>query len=94
MLSSIPEEERAKEIKKLDLDQEHLPVERALGEQWNVEKDTLRFQVNIQNQTATRRGILSTVSSVYDPVGFLAPVGFTAKHILQKLCHLKYGWDD
>lgn len=59
-----------------------------------MEEDTLRFQVNIKNQTATRRGILSTVSSVYDPLGCLAPVVFTAKHILQKLCVLKYRWDD
>lgn len=94
LLASIPEEERATEVKDIDLDQKHLPVERALGVQWNVEEDTFRIQVNLKNQPYTRRGILSTVSSVYDPLGFLSPFVFTAKHILQQLCHLNYGWDD
>ena len=94
VLASIPEKERATEVKDIDLDQKHLPVERALGVQWNVEEDTFRIQVNMKNQPYTRRGILSTVSSVYDPLGFLAPFIFSAKHILQQLCQLNYGWDD
>lgn len=42
----------------------------------------------------THRGILSTVSSFYDPLGILAPVVFTAKRILQDLCRNRLGWDD
>jgi hypothetical protein len=34
VLESVPEEERAKEIKGLDLGQDKLPVERALGVWW------------------------------------------------------------
>ncbi len=42
----------------------------------------------------TRRGILSTVSSFYDPLGILAPVVFSAKRILQDLCRNRLGGDD
>ena len=39
VLAVIPEEERAKEVKDLDLDCDNLPVERALGVRWCVQSD-------------------------------------------------------
>ena len=38
-------------------------------------------------------GILSTVSSVYDPLGFVAPVILVGKQILQQMCADGHGWD-
>ncbi len=61
-----------------------LPVERALGVQWCIESDSLQFKIAIQDRPLTRRGILSMVSSVYDPLGFLSPVILPAKQILQE----------
>lgn len=94
LLSLIPEEERAKEVKTLDLDRECLPMERALGAQWNVDHDTFTFSMAVKKRPTTRRGILSVVHSVYDPLGFLAPVILTGKRILQDLCKIKLGWDE
>lgn len=94
VLASIPEEERAKEVKNLDLDHDSLPVERAPGVRWCVQSDTFKFSINIQERPLTRRGILSTVSSFYDPLGILATVFFSAKRILQDLCRNWLGWDD
>ncbi len=42
----------------------------------------------------TRRGILSFVASVYDPLGLVAPVVLPAKRILQELCRENQGWDE
>ncbi|KAK0136825.1 hypothetical protein N1851_026997 [Merluccius polli] len=92
VVAAIPEEERAK-VKHMDIDKEHLPVERALGVQWNVEEDTFNFKLALKSQPVTRRGILSVVSSVYDPLGFLSPVILIAKQVLQDLCRTKCGWD-
>lgn len=45
------------------------------------------------DKTPTRKNILSILSSVYDPLGILAPVVLPAKGTLQELCRLKIGWD-
>lgn len=94
VLSEIPEENRAKAVKTLDLGRDQLPMEKTLGVQWDVEQDVFTFSIMEKHKPMTRRGILSTVSSIYDPLGFLAPVILTAKQILQHLCKMKLGWDD
>jgi hypothetical protein len=93
-LTSIPKEERGKEVKDLDLDQDKLPIERALGIQWSAESDKFCFKIAIiKERPSTRRGILSIMSSIYDPLGLLSPVILSAKFILQELYRLKLGWD-
>ena len=94
VMTSIPISERAKEVKDLDLDYDNLPIDRALGVQWCQNSDSFQFKLELKNQPLTRRGILSMVSSVYDPLGFLAPFVLKAKIILQELCKLQLGWDD
>lgn len=42
----------------------------------------------------TRRGIVSVVYSLYDPLGFIAPYIMKAKLILQMLSRKKIGWDE
>nr|XP_049612500.1 uncharacterized protein LOC125989984 [Syngnathus scovelli] len=69
VLSCIPENERAAKMKDLDLNKDTLPTERALGIHWCTESDTFTFKVNVPRKPATRRGILSVVNSVYDPLG-------------------------
>ena len=70
VIEHIPHEDRAKGIKDLDLVHDKLPVERALGIQWCVESDTFQFRIVLGDRPLTRRGILSTINSVYDPLGF------------------------
>ena len=89
MLSKIPEADRAKPP--LDSDLENLPVERTLGVPWDVEKDAFLFKVHEPHQPPTKRGILSAVSSLYDPMGFVCPVVLEAKKILQPLWKLNMG---
>ena len=92
VMESIPESERAKSVKNLDFG--HAPIERALGVQWCISSDTFGFSIAIKDRPATRRGILSVVSSVYDPLGFLAPFILPAKILLQDLCKKKLDWDE
>ena len=91
-MHTIPNTERAKSVIDLDLEKDTLPVERALGVLWNVEKDVFTFGSAMIKKPTTRRGLLSVTSSLYDPMGFVAPVVLTAKKLLQKLC--KLGWDE
>ena len=46
-----------------------LPNEQALGILWNVEPDTLGFKIAIKEKPLIRRGILSPLSSIYNPLG-------------------------
>lgn len=48
----------------------------------------------MKDQPSTRRGCLSVIASLYDPLGFIAPFSLTGKRILQELCHRGIGWDD
>lgn len=93
VLQSIPENQWAKDLKELNLDGDKLPIERALGLLWCVETDNFKFKTEIK-QAHTRRGMLSVTSSIYDPLGILAPVTLSAKMMQQELCRRKCGWDD
>ncbi|XP_068234194.1 uncharacterized protein [Palaemon carinicauda] len=45
--------------------------------------------------TAVKRGLLSTISSLYDPLGLLSPIILLAKKLLQELCQVEsLDWDE
>ena len=94
VLASVAEKDFAPSVKSLDLELEDLPINRALGMQWNTEDDTFGFRTIPDVKANTRREILSVMSSLYDPLGLAAPVILPAKQILQKLCKQNLGWDD
>ena len=45
--------------------------------------------MNIKEKPLTRRGLLSIISSIYDPLGFV-----TTKILMQELCKENLSWDD
>ena len=94
VLMSVPHDIRAHDLRTLDLSCHFLPVERALGVQWAIESDTLGFRIILKDKPLTRRGILSTICSVYDPLGIAAPFLLNGKKILQDLCRMKIDWDE
>ena len=91
VLAAIPIEKRAAPT--LDLDLDELPTDRALGIQWDVESDTFGFKVTNLNKPDTMRGVLSTISSVFDPLNLAAPAMLPAKQIMQTLWRRKLPWD-
>ena len=85
VMEAFPPEDRAKDVKDLDLRQDVLPTQRALGVQWDLEDDQLTFSVSVPEKPLTRRGVLSIVNSLCDPLGLVAPVVLVGKLLLQKL---------
>ena len=55
--------------------------------------DCFKFSIILKDQPLTRRGVLATVASVYDPLGFLAPLVLKAKKILQEISNRGVSWD-
>ena len=92
VLQSIPPEERSMDVKSLQLDHE-LTVERTLGLEWCVQLDSFQFRIVLKDRPPTRRGILSTVYSLFDPLGLLSPVILVGRQILQDICKEQYDWD-
>ena len=77
-----------------ELNCEDMPTEQALAVRWNLESDTLGFKVKLKDKPPTRRGMLSRVSSVYDPFGFVSPFVLPAEAVLQDLCRRGLSWDE
>lgn len=84
----------------MNLDLEKLPTETALGLKWNTEEDKFVWEafekiLQVVNQRSMkRRGIVSAVYSLFDPLGFIAPYAMKAKLLLQTLSRKRLGWDD
>ena len=83
MIESIPRDKRVWPTVILGLDE--LPIERVLGVLWNVKKYVFQFEAFKPDKPATKQGILSAISSLYDPMCFVCPVVLEAKKIMQQL---------
>ena len=95
VLETIPKSERAKKLESSDLDLGvSLPVERALGVQWDAENDMLSLHIKEVAPVCTRRGVLATMSTVYDPLGLVGPYVLRAKLVFQDECRREKAWDD
>nr|XP_039264536.1 uncharacterized protein LOC120340360 [Styela clava] len=92
VMEAIPEADRSTATKALDFSTEL--TERTLGIYWNMVHDVFKVRVEIEFRPSTRRGMLSMLGQVYDPLGFIQPFLIPAKRILQDLCFLGYSWDD
>ncbi|XP_068240008.1 uncharacterized protein [Palaemon carinicauda] len=94
ILAAIPREERDDSVAVLDLNKDELPTERALGIHWNMSIDVFTFRIVLKDKPFNRRGVLSVVASIYDPLGYLSPVTLIAKILLQEMCRRKLWWDE
>ena len=74
VLNAFPPEHRAPVVKDLDLNLNSLPMDRALGIHWDVEADTFNLVVSNKSQPETRKGILSSIATIYDPLGLVGPL--------------------
>lgn len=69
---------------------------KVLGVEWHPGTDMFKFNFGeIDYQTVTtKRIILSFVSRLFDPLGWIAPFVILTKIILQELWKLQLAWDD
>ncbi len=93
VMKAFPSQDYANNLKDLELGTDTLPTQRSLGLNWDLQTDTFMFQVLDEDKPFTRRGVLSTVNSLYDPLGFVAPVAIQGKAILHELTMEAGDWD-
>lgn len=85
VMQAFPTADRANDLRDLDLTQDNLPAQRSLGVFWDLECDSFTFRVAPPEKPFTRRGVLSVINSVYDPLGLAAPVVIDGNKLLQQL---------
>ncbi|KAH9636354.1 hypothetical protein HF086_002588 [Spodoptera exigua] len=90
-------------LKDLSSDQLNSPFDfkcseskKTLGLRWNPSTDTFSFQnpVQCRNQCVTKRQLLSEISKLFDPLGWLSPLSIRAKLLFQNAWSLKLSWDE
>ena len=84
----------AKDLRDVDINCGELPHDRALGVFWSVSRDCFSYRIKHCDKPKTRRGMLSTICGIFDPIGLLTPVLVKARTLFQETCQLKLGWDD
>ena len=95
VMNNLPKDEHSKSFKLSALDRdkdEH--VERVLGINWKFNLDVFCFNISLPWKPRTKRGMLSTMNSVFDPLGFVSPVILEARLLYRKLCELDLEWDE
>lgn len=78
-------------------------IQRALGVAWEASSDNFKLVVQLEDRPFTRRGILSVINSIFDPLGFVSPVALAGRIFQRKVIPRKdkmtpdlenLGWDD
>ncbi|KAF7641942.1 hypothetical protein LDENG_00267960 [Lucifuga dentata] len=93
VMKAFPSEDLAKGLQDLDLGQHFPPIQHSLGLGWDLSTDTFMFQVADSKKPFTRCGVLSTINSLFDPLGFATPVSIEGCHILSELSSAACDWD-
>lgn len=104
ILKNIPDTHRNDNIKNLNFDKGiTLPTERVLGLSWNPNDDkfSLPFKWTdedikdlIEQTHVTKRQVLKTVMTIFDPLGFLCNFTIKGRILIQHIWKSKIGWDD
>ena len=84
-MKDFPSEDLSNDLVNLELGNLSFPLQRSLGVSWSLESDTFLFNITSRDQPYSRRGVLSTINSIFDPLEFLAPVVIEGKLLLRKL---------
>nr|XP_039256359.1 uncharacterized protein LOC120333074 [Styela clava] len=82
VLSSISDIDKAKDSF-LDLTLDKSYCSKTLGIMWNNVSDQFTVKVDIKPKPLTRRGCLSMISQIYDPLGMMQPFILPMKSLMQ-----------
>ena len=100
--SNAPELEPTTELKteseemtyaKRKLGSDEQPEGKLLGLPWNRKQDTLSVVLSKEYDTTSKRGILSKLAKIYDPLGLISLTTLIGKLIYLDVCDAKLPWD-
>ena len=110
VLSKIKERESLNEEEKGELEETSFAKEtlgisndngdktKVLGVVWDTRRDTLEIELSKMLKEGEilllRGGILSTLASLFDPLGIVSPIAVMPKVLFQDVCKEGVGWDE
>lgn len=65
-----------------------------LGLRWQPASDSFSYKITPIEKSCSKRHMLSELARIFDPLGFLTPVTFSIKYLIQKLWIQGLNWDD
>ena len=93
VLEALPADRLAPCLNEIRLYEDEIPGHRALGLVWHPQSDVLGVKVAELAHPCTRRGLLSLIMSIFDPLGIISPFLLPLKLLLQRLTKSGLGWD-
>lgn len=83
------------ELRDLNLRHDGIPTHKALGVYWDPASDCLTFRIDVNSKPETRRGLLSMLSQIFDPLGLALPYLMSGRKIMQEAfaCSDADDWD-
>ena len=95
VLEDVPTEDRQPDI---EIREDGRPTGKlkTLGVTWRSENDVFTFNVQppVHKESATKREVLSSISTLFDPLQLLSPFTIRAKILMQDLWSAGLDWDD
>ena len=85
VLQAFSKTELAKDLNDIKIGEDELPCQRSLGLLWNLDNDCFTYDLSMNVKPVTRRGVLSTLNSLYCPLGFIAPITITGNMLMRDL---------
>lgn len=92
LLETVPPEDRTCEL--LSFEDSSLSKTKVLGMQWLPREDIFTYTFHPAPMINTKRGMLSCIARMFDPLGLLSPVILFAKQLLQRVWHAGLSWDE
>ena len=93
VMEAFSADDLEKNIRSIQICSEELPVQQSLGLAWDLNYDTLTFNSPIQGNPFTKRGLLSTVNSLFDPLGLISPVVIHGRVLMREITEESVDWN-
>ncbi|KAK3082438.1 hypothetical protein FSP39_009290 [Pinctada imbricata] len=94
IMDAFPAEDLAKNLRSKNLEFDDLPMQHSLGIVWDLASDSFTINLSLEDKPFTKRGLLSTINSIFDPMGFVAPVVIRGRTLLREIMTEGLTWDE
>ncbi|XP_065930417.1 uncharacterized protein [Magallana gigas] len=94
VMEAFPSEDLEKNLMSLDTGSDDLPVQHNLGLSWGINSDSFTYNIRILEKPITKRGLLSVVNSLFEPLGFIAPIVIYGRILYREVGECNSSWDD